>query len=138
MDIINSSLSGRVYIPSSPPPLPEYHGIEAFEPGLRREFERFLEDDNNRKIFTQAKRMYYKRWIESPNSKPIGNTITAQNQDRNLRNRTLNSFMLEEGQLYKQPGMFNRIWLEKRYIIYYSDAYNIIIYTYRQLLYTGK
>ena len=41
-------------MPSSPPPLPEHQGVEAFEPGLRREFERFLEGDNNRTIFTQA------------------------------------------------------------------------------------
>jgi hypothetical protein len=86
-------------MPSSPPPLLEHQGVEAFEPSLHREFEQFLEGDNNHTIFTQAKRMHYKRWIQNPNSKPIRNTIQAQNSDHNLRNRALNNFMIEEGQL---------------------------------------
>ena len=136
MDIINSSPSGRVFMPSSSPPLPEHQGVEAFEPGLRREFERFL-GDNNRTIFTQANQMHYKRWIQNPNSKPIGDTIQAQNSDRNLRNRALNNFMIEEGQLYRQPGTYLGTFLQKRYVPYYSDAYDIITRTHKQLLHAG-
>jgi hypothetical protein len=96
MDIVNSSPSGRVFKPFSPPPPSQHQGTEAFEPNLRREFERFLEGDNNRTIFTQAKRMHYKRWIENLNSRPIGDTPKAIINDRNLRSRALNGFMIEE------------------------------------------
>ena len=138
MDIVNSSPSGRVFKPFSPPPPSQHQGTEAFEPNLRREFERFLEGDNNRTIFTQAKRMHYKRWIENPNSRPIGDTPKAIINDRNLRSRALNGFMIEEGQLYRKQGTYNKIWLEKRYVACYSDAYDIIARTHKQLLHAGK
>jgi hypothetical protein len=137
MDIVNSSPAGRVFMPSSPSPQPQHQGIDAFDPNLRREFERFLEGDNNRTIFTQAKRMHYKRWIENPNSKPLGDNIQAQNHDRNFRNRALSNFIIDDGQLYRKPGMSNGSWLDKCYVACYSDAYEIITRTHKQLLHAG-
>ena len=46
-----SSLVGRVYIPSSPPPQAKDNGIEAFPASLELEFCLMLEGRRNRGIF---------------------------------------------------------------------------------------
>jgi hypothetical protein len=129
MDIVNSSPAGRVYMPSSPPPEAAYPSTEPFNEDLRRAFELFLEDDNNRTIFTQEKRAHYIRWLSDPSSKPIGNTPQEVQQDRNRRQRALSGFMLQQGQLYKLPGTYRGQLLQSRYVACYSDAFDIITRT---------
>jgi hypothetical protein len=56
-----SSLIGRVYIPSSPPPQASDNSVEAFPKLLEVEFRLMLEGTHNRGIFNQAKKATYHR-----------------------------------------------------------------------------
>jgi len=53
----SSSLIGRVYLPSSPPP---ENGVCAFPKSLELEFRIMLEGTRNRGIFNQAKKATYR------------------------------------------------------------------------------
>ena len=70
------SLSGRVYIPSSPPPQASDHGITAFPHSLalELEFRLMLEHTSNRGVFNQAKKATYRRWLENLDAEVEGNT----------------------------------------------------------------
>ena len=86
---------GRVYIPSSPPPLAAEEGIPPFPSSLDIEFRLMLENTRNRGVFDQAKKATYRRWLENPNGLVEGDTIDQQNRDWNSRHGALTWFQLD-------------------------------------------
>jgi len=101
---IGSSLIGRVYIPSSPPPQASDNGVIAFPTSLalEPEFRLMLKSTHNRGIFTQAKKATYRHWLENPNAEVEGNTAHERNKDRNDRHTAITRFQLDQGCIYRK------------------------------------
>jgi hypothetical protein len=95
--LIGSSLIGRVYIPSSPPPQASDNGVIAFPTSLalELEFRLMLKSTHNCSIFTQAKKATYRRWLENPNAEVEGNTTYKRNKDCNDCYAAITGFQLD-------------------------------------------
>jgi hypothetical protein len=98
--LFGSSLVGRVYIPSSPPPQASDDGVEAFPTLMDVEFRLMLEATSNCGIFNQAKKATYRRWLENPGGPIEGNTLAKLNKDWNDRQSALKGFQLDQGCIY--------------------------------------
>ena len=133
-----SSPVGRVYIPSSPPPQAAENGIIPFPLLLELKFRLMLEKTRNRSVFNQAKKAVYRRWLENPDGLVEGNTIDAQNRDRNMRHSALNWFQLDQGCIYRKAEQHGDTLLRPRYVALDNNALEIIEKEHRALQHYGK
>ena len=145
----SSSLSGRVYMPSSPPL--ELEGIIPFNMELKAKFVQYLATKppttptwiskrrtNNRCIFSQAKKAVYRRWLEDPYGVIEGESIKAKAQDRNARFDALKFYELDQGCIYQKAPIRNgEVVGQCKYVALSTNAFDIIVDEHRGIKHFG-
>jgi hypothetical protein len=144
-----SSPSGWVYMPSSPPPEPE--GVVPFNMELKAKFLQYLATKppatptrtgkrctNNRRIFSQAKKAVYRRWLEDLHEVIEGESIQAKAQDRNAQFDALKFYELDQGCIYRKAPIRNgEVVGQRKYVALSINAFDIIADEHRGIKHFG-
>jgi hypothetical protein len=138
----------HVYMPSSPPP--ETEGIVAFNAELRakplaylatklpRSLSKYSKRTNNRRVFSQAKKAVYRRWLENPGRELEGETLAARAQDRNARYDALKFYELDQGRIYCKAPILNEVVIGLcKYVWLSTNAFDIIADEHRGIKHFG-
>jgi hypothetical protein len=124
MDVTDqaSSPSGVNYLPT---PLSHREDIACFNAELEAEYIHWLENESsNRSVLGPRKRLEIRWHLQNPTARvPDDYTVAEKKQFANWKFEARNKFVLEDGQVYRQPeGSINI----QRYCACVSDSFSII------------
>jgi hypothetical protein len=134
-----SSPSGAQFLPQLPP-----LGIEPIQPfsdSLELEFELYIAQSSNRKVLTSRRRSLMRDILRNPSIQyPKENYPDRAQRAKlyNLRNWTLQHFLLDDNQIYRKPENVRGVEYNQRYAACTYYSFDLITRTHRGLHHAGK
>ena len=130
--------SGAQFLPQLPP-----LGIEPIQPfsdSLELEFELYIAQSSNRKVLTSRRRSLMRDILRNPSIQyPKENYPDRAERAKlyNLRNWTLQHFLLDDNQIYRKPENVRGVEYNQRYAACTYDSFDLIARTHRGLHHAG-